>query len=127
MATVSGTPVESISSLKGVTISSISSISGIATSTIPGWPGACVVRTFGYVDLSTSPIAACEAFLGQPINYLYNESAGILYGEKEPCGGAYAPEGYYSDGVNIYQWTTNEKASNFQIIAACAAEEAAGG
>ena len=103
---ISGALVTSILSIKGVNASSITSICGISTSTIPGWPtgGGCVTRTFGYADLFFDPPTACEFFYQKPINYLYDGTLNVLYGAGEPCGGAYALEGYYSDGVDIYLW-----------------------
>jgi hypothetical protein len=118
---ISGIPVTSIINMKSVNASSITSICGISTSTIPGWPtgGGCVIRTFGYADLSSDPPTACEFFYQQPINYLYDGTLNVLYGAGEPCGGAYAPQGYYSDGVNIYRWITEEDPPSFTQIGIC--------
>jgi hypothetical protein len=117
---ISGVPVTSILSIKGVNASSITSICGISTSTIPGWPvGACVIRTFGYADLFNDPPTACAVFFEQSKNYFYDETLNVLYGEGESCGGVYAPEGYYSDGVNIYEWVNNEKSWTFTQIGTC--------
>jgi hypothetical protein len=117
---ISGVPVTSILSIKGVNASSITSICGISTSTIPGWPvGACVIRTFGYADLSSDPPTACEFFYQQPINYFYDGTLNVLYGEGESCGGAYAPEGYYSDGVDIYEWRHEGEKTSFGQIGTC--------
>jgi hypothetical protein len=117
---ISGVPVTSILSIKGVNASSITSICGISTSTIPGWPvGACITRTFGYADLSSDPPTACEFFYQRPINYLYDGTLNVLYGEGESCGGAYALDGYYSDGVNIYEWRHEGEKTSFDQIGTC--------
>jgi len=120
---ISGVPVTSILSIKGVNASSITSICGISTSTIPGWPtgGGCVIRTFGYADLFSDFARACEFFYQQPINYLYDGTLNVLYDPREPCGGAYALEGYYSDGVDIYRWITEteEGPPSFTQIGIC--------
>jgi hypothetical protein len=118
---ISGIPVTSIINMKSVNASSITSICGITTSTIPGWPtgGGCVIRTFGYADLSSDPLTACEFFYQRPINYFYDETLNVLYGEGESCGGVYAPEGYYSDGVNIYEWRHEGEKTSFTQIGIC--------
>ena len=118
---ISGVPVTSILSIKGVNASSITSICGISTSTIPGWPtgGGCVTRTFGYADLGSTPNSACESYIERPRNYFYDETLNVLYDIGELCGGTYAPEGYYSDGVNIYRWITEEDPPSFTRIGIC--------
>jgi len=118
---ISGALVTSILSIKGVNASSITSICGIATSSIPGWPtgGGCITITLGYADLLSDPQSACEYYIGQPINYFYDTSQGILYGAGEACGGAYASGGYYSDGIDIYAWVNNEKSWTFTQIGTC--------
>ena len=118
---ISGVPVTSILSIKGINASSITSICGISTSTIPGWPtgGGCVTRTFGYADLGSIPNSACEYYIGRPRNYFYDETLNVLYDAGEPCGGAYAPEGYYSDGVDIYSWINDGGKTSFTQIGIC--------
>lgn len=119
---ISGVPVTSILSMKGVNAASITSIGGIATSTIPGWPtgGGCVTRTFGYADLFSDLNSACEYYIGQPINYFYDGTLNVLYGEGQPCGGTYAPDGYYSDGVDIYLWNqTLMENPSLTIVGTC--------
>jgi hypothetical protein len=121
MANINGIPVENITNINGVEASFIQFIVGIPTTSIPGWPtgGGCVTRTFGYADLFFEPRIACAVFFEQPINYFYDETLNVLYGERESCGGVYAPQGYYSDGVNIYRWITEEYPPSFTQIGIC--------
>jgi len=117
---ISGIPVTSIVSMKGANVTSIVSIGGISTSSIPGWPSACITRTFGYADLFSDPNSACEYYIGQPKNYFYNGTLNVLYGERQPCGGTYAPDGYYSDGVDIYLWNqTLMEDPSLTIVGTC--------
>lgn len=109
MAQISGIPVENITAMRGVDATSVLSIGGISTSSIPGYPSACVTRTFGYTNLFSDPPTSCAVFMENPINYLYNGTLNVLYGARNPCGSAYAREGYYSDGVDIYVWTKGGK------------------
>ena len=119
MAKKSGILIGLITKFGGISKQSITNLGGIATSTIPGWPSACVIRTFGYADLFSDPPTACEFFYQQPINYLYDGTLNVLYGAGEPCGGAYALDGYYSDGVNIYVWNTAGGTTLFNQIGIC--------
>jgi hypothetical protein len=102
MATVSGVPVENISSIKGVAATSISYIVGVSTSNIPGWPGSapsCTTVYYGYSDGRRSPITDACTNLPQP--YDYNSTTGELYLAGQ-CGVTYADGGYYSSGGAIY-------------------------
>lgn len=116
MATVSGVPVENISSIKGVAATSISSIVGVSTSTIPGWPGSapsCTTIALGYSDgRRDPPEAACTNFF---ITWDQDPSNGALYIPGQ-CGVTYAPSGFYSDGGTIYFY---DGANSFFPIGSC--------
>ena len=104
MATISGVPVENISSIKGVAATSISSIVGVSTSTIPGWPGSggsCTEASFGYSDGRRNPPE--EACNMEPTPYDFDNTNQLLY-PSGFCGEIYAIAGYYSDGRNIFFW-----------------------
>jgi hypothetical protein len=116
MATISGIPVENISSIKGVATTSISNIVGVATNSIPGWPGSgptCTPTPFGYSDgRRSSPYDACTA---PPATFDFDMTNGILYNPGS-CGSILAVAGYYSDGRQIFFW---DGASSFTFYDAC--------
>jgi hypothetical protein len=106
MATISGVPVQNITSISGVNSTSITVISGIPTSSIPGWPGgsgpSCTTVYFGYSDgRRSAPFDACRA---EFIQYELDTSTMKLY-QAGQCGGAEALPGYYSDGGTLYDYT----------------------
>jgi hypothetical protein len=105
MATVSGVPVENISSIKGVAATSISNIVGVPTNSIPGWPGSgptCTPTVFGYSDgRRFPPSAACT---GPTAPYDFDTTNGILY-NPGGCGSTLAAAGYYSGASReIFFW-----------------------
>jgi len=102
MAQISGIPVENITSMYGVDATSVLSIGGISTSSIPGWPSGseCTILILGY----TSGPPRQEACGNTPNEYQFDSTLNILYAIGEPCGGAPAPDGFYSDGMSIYSW-----------------------
>jgi len=101
MATVSGVPVENISSIKGVAATSISSIAGISTNSLPGWPGSaptCTTLALGYSDGRRNPPSyACFATFE---NYDFDSTNKVLYVSGQ-CGITEALPGFYSDGVTL--------------------------
>jgi len=104
MATVSGVPVENITSISSVDATSIQYIAGVATANIPGWPGAgpsCTTRFFGYSDGRRQPPS--DACIAPPQPYDQDPASGDLY-VNGGCGVTYADAGYYSDGFTIYFW-----------------------
>ena len=116
MATVSGVPVENISSIKGVAATSISNIMGVTTNSIPGWPGSaptCITLSLGYSDVRINPPSyACVA---TPQNYDFDDINGLLY-VSGGCGTSFAPRGFYSDGVELWNWDGD---SNFILVGPC--------
>ena len=102
MAQISGIPVEYIGDMYGVNVTSIVSIGGISTSSIPGWPsgGGCITLSLGYT--SEPPIP--QVCRNPRDNYEFDLNTNVLFNIGEPCGGAPAPDGFYSNGRTINSW-----------------------
>jgi hypothetical protein len=116
MANISGIPLSSISQIAGKDITSVINIGGLATSGIPGWPSSgpsCTPTVFGYSDARRNPPSyACVA---TPQNYDFDDINGLLY-VSGGCGTSFAPIGFYSDGVKLWNWNGN---SNFILVGSC--------
>ncbi len=93
----------SISKISGVLISNIDSISGVLKSNISKIGSIELPQEITCTELSLSydnrdSSASCRGDIGI---YYYDESSGILYNE---CGGERAPNGFYSNGIEIFSW-----------------------
>ena len=107
MAQISGIPVENITAMRGVNATSVLSIGGISTSSIPGWPsgGGCITMSLGYT--SGPPLnPPSQACINRRSEYQFDSTNNILYGVGELCGGTTAPDGFYSDGITLYSWSS---------------------
>jgi hypothetical protein len=104
----------SISKISGVLISNIDSISGVLKSNISKIGSIELPQEITCTELSLSyDNRDASASCGGDIRiYYYDESSGILYNE---CGGELAPIGYYSNGVDIYDWN----GERFDVVGRC--------
>jgi len=106
MAKISGVTLTSTTKIVGKEATSISKISGgISTSSIPGWPTSgpsCTVVFYGYSDgRRSAPGDACTASFYE---YALGNN-GVLY-YAGGCGTAIAAPGFYSDGTEIFDFTS---------------------
>ena len=117
MGKVNGVPVTSISSINNKELSTITNFMGVSTSLISGWPlpSGCVTYSLAYRN--SPPIGpVCSDSRN---DYLFDAGMNILYGLHETCGGNFAPSGFYSDGVLIYNWDETTKGWVWNIIGPC--------
>ena len=115
MAKKSGISVELITKIGGISTQSITNLGGIAASTIPGWPsaGGCETLILGHSP-TVMPGMVCTF---PRANYQFDSTNNILYAIGEPCGGTKAPNGFYSDGMMIYNWTSLSQ--TWEIVSPC--------
>lgn len=106
MAKKSGISVALITKIGGISTQSITNLAGIATTSIPGWPtgGGCETLILGY-----SPFEPGMVCVIPRANYQFDSTNNILYAVGEPCGGTKAPNGFYSDGMLIYSWDSDNQ------------------
>jgi hypothetical protein len=102
MAKVNGANITATSRIIGKDATSISGIMGVQTANIPGWPQSgpsCTILRLGYTE-GPPPTSAC---LSPQEFYDYDSESSVLYLEGA-CGVTLAPNGFYSDGILIYNW-----------------------
>jgi hypothetical protein len=109
MPSINGVDFNNISSLNGATWNTISSIGGVPVSSGP----TCITLSLGYSDARRNPPSyACVA---TPQNYDFDDINELLY-VSGGCGTSFAPIGFYSDGVKLWNWNGN---SNFILVGSC--------
>lgn len=115
MGTISGVDVGLITKIGGISTSNIRYIGGVDTREIPGWPSgppSCNDVSFSF---GPAPGIACSA--GASF-YSFDSTNNLLYNFGS-CGGDFAIEGFYSDGMTVYWWHTVGRILVWELIGPC--------
>ena len=107
---ISGVLWANLAKVGGIAKASITNIGGAST---PPPPPSCVTLSLGYSDARRNPPTfACSA---PPQIYDYDDINELLY-VSGGCGTSFAPQGFYSDGVKLWNWNGS---SNFILVGSC--------
>ena len=108
---INGVPWANLAKVGGIAKASITSIGGASAGPPPG--PTCVTLSLGYSDARRNPPSyACVA---TPQNYDFDDINELLY-VSGGCGTSFAPPGFYSDGVELWNWDGD---SNFILVGPC--------
>ena len=108
---ISGVLWANLAKVGGIAKASITDIGGVSAGSPP--VPTCGTLSLGYSDARRDPPSfACSA---TPQIYDFDETNELLY-ISGGCGTSFAPQGFYSNGVKLWNW---DGSSSFILVGGC--------